>query len=45
MNDYMSLLRSLRDVGEEFYRHRAPLALRTDHVGSNDLLFSHSSII
>jgi hypothetical protein len=27
----------------EFYKHPAPLALRTDNVGSNDLLFSHSS--
>jgi hypothetical protein len=27
----------------EFYKHPAPLALRTDNVDSNDLLFAHSS--
>jgi hypothetical protein len=27
----------------EFYKHPAPLALRTDNVDFNDLLFAHSS--
>jgi hypothetical protein len=25
----------------EFYKHPAPLALRTDNIDSNDLLFAH----
>ena len=45
MNAYMSLLRSSQDVKNEFYKHLAPLALRSDSVDSNDLLFAHSSII
>jgi hypothetical protein len=28
---------------KEFYKHSAPLALRTDNVDSNDLLFARSS--
>jgi hypothetical protein len=28
----------------EFYKHQAPLALRTDNIDFNDLLFAHSSI-
>jgi hypothetical protein len=28
----------------EYYKHPAPLALRTDNVDSNDLLFGHSSV-
>jgi hypothetical protein len=27
----------------EFYKHPAPLALRTDNIDFNDLLFAHSS--
>jgi hypothetical protein len=27
----------------EFYKHPAPLALRTDNVDSNDLLLAHPS--
>jgi hypothetical protein len=29
--------------GNEFYIHPAPLALRTDDIDFNDLLFAHSS--
>jgi hypothetical protein len=28
----------------EFYKHIAPLALRTDNLDSNDPLFAHSSL-
>jgi hypothetical protein len=28
----------------EFYKHPAPLALRTDNIDFNDLLFAHSSV-
>jgi hypothetical protein len=44
--DHPSLASSgAREMWEnEFYKHPAPLALRTDNVDSDDLLFAQASI-